>query len=70
MTRATDSDAKANARTAQTAIETYAVDNGGKYTGATLANLADIEGTITGMDVAAPTVTDDTYSVVATSRTG
>ena len=64
-----DSDAKANARTVQTALETYAVDNDGDYTGATLANLANIEGTITGMDVAEPTVTDDTYSVVATSRT-
>ncbi len=39
-----DSDAKANARTVQTALETYAVDNDGKYTGATLANLANIEG--------------------------
>ena len=39
-----DSDAKANARTVQTALETYAVDNGGKYTGADLTNLAAIEG--------------------------
>ena len=65
-----DSDAKANARTVQTALETYAVDNGGKYTGANLTNLAAIEGTINGMDVAAPTVTDDTYSVTATSKSG
>lgn len=68
-----DSDAKANARTVQTAIETYATDNGGSYAGATEANLADIEGTINGFadEVALnPAPTADTYSVVATSESG
>jgi prepilin-type N-terminal cleavage/methylation domain-containing protein len=35
--KARDADAKAGVRTAQTAIETYATDNGGAYTGATVA---------------------------------
>ncbi len=69
-----DSDAKANARTVQTALETYAVDNGGKYTGADMAtNLAAIEGTITNMSgsgggtVSVTSVGDATYTIVATS---
>lgn len=68
-----DSDAKANARTVQTALETYAVDNGGKYTGATMANLAAIEGTITNMSgtgggsVSIGTPAAATYTIVATS---
>ena len=33
--KARDADAKSAARTAQTAIETYATDNNGQYTGAT-----------------------------------
>ena len=68
-----DSDAKANVRTVQTAIETYATDNGGAYTGATETNLADIEGTIN--DIAAevelnPAPGADTYTIVGTSDSG
>ena len=66
-----DSDAKANARTVQTALETYAVDNGGKYTGATMAGLAAIEGTITNMTstvTIAPAA--DSYSIESTSKSG
>ena len=44
--KATDSDAKSAARTAQTSIETYATDNGGSYAGATPADLEDIEATL------------------------
>jgi type IV pilus assembly protein PilA len=44
--KANDSEAKANAHTAQTAIETYATDNNGSYTGATVANLTTIEPTL------------------------
>ena len=44
--KARDADAKAAVRTAQTAIETYATDNGGEYTGADAAALNDIEPTI------------------------
>lgn len=66
-----DSDAKANARTVQTALETYAVDNGGKYTGATMTNLANIEGTINGM-TGSVTVTPgtDSYTIESTSKSG
>ncbi len=65
-----DSDAKANARTVQTALETYAVDNGGKYTGATMANLAAIEGTINGMTAVTVTPAADSYSIQSTSDSG
>ena len=44
--KAQDADTKAMAHTAQTAIETYATDNGGAYTGATPANLNAIENTV------------------------
>jgi prepilin-type N-terminal cleavage/methylation domain-containing protein len=41
--KARDADAKALARTAQTAMETYATDNGGSYASATPALLIAIE---------------------------
>ena len=44
--KAQDSDAKAMARAAQTAIETYATDHSGKYTGATVGALTTIEPTV------------------------
>jgi type II secretion system protein G len=72
--KAQDSDAKAMAKTAQTAIETYATDNGGAYTGATPAALKTLEATI---QTAAPapfvqTVTagGDSYEVTVESDTG
>jgi len=67
-----DSDAKANARTVQTALESYATDNGGEYTGADLAtNLTEIEGTISNMDgVTLSGVSADGYTIVSTSDSG
>lgn len=68
-----DSDAKSNARTAQTALESYAVDNGGKYTGADMTKLAAIEGTITNLSdtvALSPTPGDSTYTIVSTSKSG
>ena len=67
-----DSDAKANVRTVQTALETYAVDNDGDYTGASLAALGQIEGAVNDIasDMAEPTVTADTYSITANSDSG
>ena len=71
-----DSDAKANARTVQTALETYAMDNGGRYTGATMTDLAAIEGTINNMtgtgggSVSIGTPGADNYTIVATSDSG
>jgi type IV pilus assembly protein PilA len=51
--KARDADAKSQARTAQTAIETYATENDGDYAGATPAILDGIESTL---DVANLTV--------------
>src|SRR5687767_8469903 len=44
--KAKDADAKAHVRSAQTAIETYATDNNGEYTGATPNALVTIEETL------------------------
>jgi type IV pilus assembly protein PilA len=44
--KAGDSKAKENAHTAQVAIETFATENGGEYTGATAAKLKKIEPTL------------------------
>ena len=44
--KAQDASTKVIARTAQTAMETYSTNNGGSYTGATLANLNSIEPTL------------------------
>jgi type IV pilus assembly protein PilA len=45
--KAKDSDAKAGARTAQTAMETFATDNDGDYSGVTVGDLEAIEGALT-----------------------
>ena len=69
--KGTDAQAKAAARTAQTAIETYATDNGGSYAAATKEDLKAIEDTlqITG-DNAISVVSDETtYTVTSTSGT-
>jgi type IV pilus assembly protein PilA len=68
--KAQDSDAKAMSRAAQTAIETYATDHSGKYTGATVADLTTIEPTVvaTGDNaVSLSGVTDTGYTVTAKS---
>lgn len=72
--KGTDAQAKAAARTAQTAIETYATDNQGEYTGATEADLKDIEETL--VTVAGdPNVIDvvaageETYEINSTAGT-
>jgi type IV pilus assembly protein PilA len=69
--KARDADAKAAARTSQTAIETHATDNGGSYDGVAAdgAELVDIEETLGSADLAV--VSDpDTYTVTVTSDTG
>jgi type IV pilus assembly protein PilA len=67
--KARDADAKADAKTAQTAIETYATENDGQYTGADVDDLVRIEETLSDadLDVASDA---DTYTVTATSATG
>jgi type IV pilus assembly protein PilA len=67
--KAKDADAKAAARTAQTAIETYATGNQGSYSGATIAGLRGIESTLNDSNLSAvtPTGTGDGYTVSVTS---
>jgi type IV pilus assembly protein PilA len=66
-----DAQAKADARTAQTAMETYATDNGGSYSGATVSTLQTIESTLNGATLSLPVApTASTYTVRATSSTG
>jgi type IV pilus assembly protein PilA len=68
--KANDAATKSMARTAQTAIETYATDHGGDYTGADGPALATIEPTIpTGTNNNAVTVTGASttgYTVTST----
>ena len=53
--KARDADAKSAARTAETAMETYATDNQGSYAGATAAQLRVIEPTLNDATLADPT---------------
>ena len=72
--KAKDADAKSGARTAQTALETFATDNDGSFAGATVADLEAIEGALNNYDGAPadePTVAlsglgDSTYTITAT----
>jgi type IV pilus assembly protein PilA len=69
--KARDADAKESVRTAQTAIETYAIDNNGEYTGADTAKLVLIEQTLN--DAPNPVVVSGTdkktYTLAVTSKT-
>jgi type IV pilus assembly protein PilA len=74
--KGTDAQAKAAARTAQTAIETWATENGGSYANATPTILKGIEDTLligatddNRISVGA-TLDEDTYTVTSTSGTG
>jgi type IV pilus assembly protein PilA len=62
--KAKDADAKAGVRTSQTAIESYATDNGGSYLGATAADLQAIESTLNDVNLSEPSgLADDTYTI-------
>ena len=61
--KARDADAKADARTAQTAVETYATDNGGSYASVDTTDLVGIEATLTEAD------TEGRLSVTSTATT-
>jgi type IV pilus assembly protein PilA len=65
--KAQDTNAKAMAHTAQTAIETYAVDHGGSYLNATPALLNGIEGTIDVANTAVSVATATDYTITVTS---
>ncbi len=67
--KAQDGAAKAGVRSAQTAIESYATDNDGKYTGATVANLKTIEPTLNDANgFAVGSASDTGYAVSVTSK--
>ncbi|HEX8690466.1 MAG TPA: type II secretion system protein [Solirubrobacterales bacterium] len=66
--KGTDAQAKAAARTAQTAIETYATDNGGKYTGATAAKLKAIEPSLNDSQLQEPVAEEKTYTITVKSE--
>lgn len=70
--KATDAEAKSAVKTAQTAIEAYATDNNGAYTGATVLKLEAIEPSLpnggTGEPtLSEPTVTEKGYTVTVDS---
>ena len=69
--KARDAEAKSTAKTAQTAMETFATDNNGSYAAATEAALQNIEPTL---DLGAldlnPAPTANTYSIDVTSAAG
>jgi type II secretion system protein G len=67
--KARDADAKVGARTAQTAMETYATDNGGSYAAAVPADLQTIEETLNDYTLTVVSAAD-TYTVTADSSTG
>lgn len=70
-TKAQDAEAKSTAKTAQTALETFATDRNGSYVGATPALLDDIEPTLTGAPfVLTPNPTATTYTIRVTSVSG
>ena len=73
--KARDADAKADVRTAQTAMETFATDNNGSYVGASVTEpgntLMDIEPTLNDATLSLPVAAGaNTYEVRATSSTG
>lgn len=65
--KAKDADAKAGARTAQTAMETYATGNQGSYVGGTDAALKVIEPTLNDSTLATSGLASNTYTVTVTS---
>jgi type IV pilus assembly protein PilA len=68
--KARDADAKAGARTAQTAMETYATDNNGSYNAADPGKLQAIEPTLNDVTLTVPAAGASTYTVRVTSATG
>jgi len=68
--KAKDASAKEAARTAETSMETFATDNGGAYTNATVAALQGIESTLNGANLGVSNLAAKTYTVTVTSSTG
>jgi type IV pilus assembly protein PilA len=71
--KGTDAAAKTQARTAQTAMETFATDHNGEYEGATKAELVKIEPTLSdesSAELLAPEVAAKKYKVTSKSKSG
>jgi type IV pilus assembly protein PilA len=71
--KAADAAAKAQARTAQTAAETYATDHQGEYTGMEVEKLREIEPTLketSSAELAVSNVTSNSYEVTSTVKKG
>ncbi len=71
--KATDAQAKSASRTAETAMETYATENGGSYAGATPTILNKIEPTLqtTGNNkIEVPKAEEKAFQVTSVSSTG
>ena len=62
-----DATAKSDARSAQTALESYAADNDGSYEGADASDIDQIEPVTSDVGVK---VTEDTYEITAPSASG
>lgn len=70
--KASDADAKAQVRTAQTAAETIGIDNG-DYDGpqgVSVDNLRAVEQVLNDADLSVPAVSADSYTLRVTSDTG
>ena len=68
--KARDARAKAAARTAETAMEAYAIDHDGRYSGADIAALRGYEQTLNAAALTIDVAEADHYEVTATSATG
>jgi len=69
--KAGDSKAKENAHSAQVAMETYATEHGGNYTGATVAELKLIEPTIKASAKEGPSGSEkDSEGIIVASASG
>jgi prepilin-type N-terminal cleavage/methylation domain-containing protein len=68
--KARDANAKAAARTAETAMEAYATDHDGRYTGADPTALGGIEPTLNGASLTVDSALASRYQVTVMSPTG
>jgi type IV pilus assembly protein PilA len=67
--KAYDANAKSDAKTAQTALETYGTDHDGDYSAATVANLQTIEPTLNDANgLALSNMSASTYTVSVTAK--
>lgn len=65
--KASDTKSKADAKTAQTAMETYAIDNGGSYLNVDAGKLKTIESTLNGANLTTVTGTANTFEIAVTT---